>query len=65
MRTTLEIPGPLLEEAMKATGTSTKTKAIILSLQRMIDSQKIKKLRSLRGRLELDVDLKRTRRKRA
>ena len=62
MRTTLDIPAPLLEEAMKAAGTETKVQAVILSLQRMIDSQKIKKLRELRGRLNLKVDLQKSRR---
>ena len=41
------------------------TSAVILSLQKLIESKKIEKLRALRGKLDLDVDLKRLRKKRS
>lgn len=64
MRTTMDLPKDLLEEARKICGTKTKTSAVILSLQKLIESKKIEKLRSLRGKLNLNVDLKRLRKDR-
>jgi len=64
MRTTMDLPKDLLEEAKKMCGTKTMTGTVILSLQKLIDSKKIERLRSLRGKLDLNVDLKRLRRDR-
>ncbi len=64
MRTTMDLPEDLLEEARKISGTKTKTGAVIISLQKMIESKKIEKLRALRGTLDLNVDLKRLRKDR-
>ena len=64
MRTTMDLPEELLE-ARKILGTKTKTSAVILALQKLIDSNKIEKLRSLRGSIDLDVDLKKSRKDRA
>jgi hypothetical protein len=59
MRTTMDLPKDLLEEARKLSGTKTKTGTVILSLQKLIESKKIDKLRALRGKPDLNVDLKR------
>jgi hypothetical protein len=64
MRTTMDLPKDLLEEARKLSGTKTKTGAVILSLQKLIESKKIDKLRALRGKLDLNVDLKQLRKTR-
>lgn len=64
MRTTMDLPKDLLEEARKICGVKTKTGTVILSLQKLIESKKIEKLRSLRGKLDLNVDLKRLRKDR-
>jgi hypothetical protein len=64
MRTTMDLPKDLLEEAKKICGTKTMTGTVILSLQKLIQSKKIERLRSLRGKLDLDVDLKRLRKDR-
>ena len=64
MKTTMDLPRDLLEEAKKICGTKTMTATVILSLQRLIKSKKIKRLRSLRGKLDLNVDLKRLRKDR-
>lgn len=64
MRTTMDLPRDLLEEAKRASGAKTKTGAVILSLQKMIESRKIERLRSLRGKLDLNVDLKQLRKDR-
>ena len=64
MRTTLDIPEDLLKEAQKMAGVKTKTTTIIMSLQELITKRKIEKLRSLRGRIDLDVNLTQLRRDR-
>jgi hypothetical protein len=64
MRTTMDLPKDLLEEAQKLCGAKTKPSTVILSLQKFIEVKKIEHLRSLRGKLDLNVDLKRLRRDR-
>ena len=57
MRTTLDIPKKLIDEAMKVTGAKTKSQLIKDALQAEIDRVKRKKLISRKGTLDLDVDL--------
>jgi len=58
MRTTLNIPKDLIEEAMKVTGATTKSQLIREALQTRIDQEKRKKLIAHKGTIDLDVDLK-------
>lgn len=64
MRTTLDLPENLLEEAMKMAKTKSKTSTIILSLQELINKKRIEQLRKLKGKLDLNIDLKTLRRNR-
>lgn len=64
MRTTIDIPEEILTEAMQLAGIKTKTGAIVLSLQEFINHKKIEKLRGLRGKINLDIDLDALRRDR-
>ncbi len=64
MRTTLDLPKDLLDEACQMANVKTKTTAVIMSLQKLIESKKIEKLRTLRGKLDLDINLKTLRKKR-
>ena len=57
MRTTLDLPVDLLNEAMKATHTKTKTKVIILALEELIRKSKIAELKDFKGKVDLDIDL--------
>jgi len=57
MRTTLDIPEELIQEAMKATGAKTKSQLIKDALQAEIDRAKRKRLITKKGTLNLDVDL--------
>lgn len=61
MRTTVDLPEKLLEEAQRLYQLRTRTSTLILALQRLVDAKKIDDLRSLRGKLKLDIDLKRSR----
>ncbi|MGM0744771.1 type II toxin-antitoxin system VapB family antitoxin [Rhodohalobacter sp.] len=57
VRTTLEIPKELIDEAMKATGAKTKSQLIKDALQAEIDRVKRKRLIAKKGTLDLDIDL--------
>ena len=57
MRTTLDLPEELLDEAMKVTGTGTKAGVIILALRELIGKSKLTDLKKYRGKIDLDIDL--------
>ena len=57
MRTTFNLPLPLLDEAMKASNQRTKTSVIIEALEDLIRKKKIKGLKKYKGKINLDVDL--------
>ena len=57
MRTTLDLPESLLQEAMSLTHTQTKTEVIKLALSNLIQKEKIQELKSFFGRLDLEIDL--------
>lgn len=57
MRTTLDLPDRLVQEAMKASHQKTKTAVIIAALQDLVRKTRLQELRSFRGRVDLDVDL--------
>ncbi len=57
MRTTLDLPENLLEEAMKTTHIQTKTKVIITALEELIRKSKISELKRFKGKVDLDIDL--------
>ena len=57
MRTTLDLPKDLLEEAMKATHLETKTKVIITALEELIRKTRISELKQFKGTIDLDIDL--------
>ena len=63
MRTTLDIPQPLLEEAQRLLGFKSKTDTVILSLQELIRRRRIEELKSMMGSVKLDVDVARSRRR--
>ncbi len=57
MRTTLDLPEHLLDEAMKTTQISTKTKVIITALEELIRKSKISGLKKFKGKVDLDIDM--------
>ncbi len=57
MRTTLDLPEDLLNEAMKVTHINTKTKVIITALEELIRKSKISALKQYKGKIDLDIDL--------
>ena len=57
MRTTLDLPENLLNEAMKLTHTNTKTAVIVKALEELVRKSKISDLKKYRGKIELNIDL--------
>lgn len=57
MRTTLDLPDELVQNAMKTSHQKTKTAVIIAALQGLIRKARLKELRQFKGRVDLDVDL--------
>ena len=63
MRTTLDLPEDLLETARKALGFKSKTDTIIVALRELVRRHRLEELKGLLGRVELDVDVERSRRR--
>jgi len=56
MRATLNIPDDLMSEVQKLSGEKSKTKAIVTAMEEFVRDKKIKKLLSLRGKIQIDYD---------
>jgi len=63
MRTTLDIPEPLLEEARRLLGFKSKTDTVVLSLQELIRRKRIEELKAMMGDVKLEIDIPKSRRR--
>lgn len=63
MRTTLDLPENLLEEARRILGFKSKTDTVVLSLTELVRRRRIEELKSLAGKVELELDLDHSRRR--
>lgn len=57
MRTTLDLPETLIDEAMALTHIQTKTDLIKTALLNLIQKEKIKDLKNFFGKVDLEIDL--------
>lgn len=57
MRTTLDLPKELVDEAMVITNSKTKTELIKMALVNVINQEKRNGLINFHGKVDLDVDL--------
>ncbi len=57
MRTTLDLPQKLIDEAMNMTGAKTKSQLIKDALEEKINRIKRQKLLSFKGKIDLGIDL--------
>ena len=57
MRTTLDLPEDLIEEAMAITHSTTKTDLIKTALQNLIQKEKSKNIKQYFGKVDFDIDL--------
>jgi len=62
MRTTLDVPDGLIEEAQRLLGFKSKTDTVVRSLRELTRRQRVDELRELLGSVTLDVDVARSRR---
>lgn len=65
MRTTLDLPEALVEEARTALGFKSKTDTVVLALRELVRRRRLDELKGLLGQVRLDVDVPRSRRRRA
>lgn len=63
MRTTLDLPEDLLEEARRLLAYKSKTDTVVFSLRELVRRKRIEEIKSLAGRIRLDVDIDRSRRR--
>lgn len=63
MRTTLDLPDELVESARKALGFKSKTDTVVVALREVVRRHRVDELKSLLGRVELDIDVPRSRRR--
>jgi Arc/MetJ family transcription regulator len=63
MRTTLDLPEELVEEARRLLGFKSKTDTVVLSLRELVRRRRIEELKEMLGKVRLDVDLAASRRR--
>jgi hypothetical protein len=63
MRTTLDIPEPLIEEARTLLGSKSKSETVVLSLQELIRRKRIDELKAMMGNVKLEIDVPKSRRR--
>ena len=63
MRTTIDIPEELINEAMKVTNISTRTEVIKEGLLNLIQREKVREIKKFRGSVDLDIDMNRLRKR--
>lgn len=56
MRTALDLPVELLEEAQRLLGFKSKTDTVVFSLRELVRRERIQELKDLLGSVTLDVD---------
>lgn len=64
MRTTIDLPDDLLEEARRRSNLRTKRETVVAGLQELVRKANRESLRELAGKIDLDIDLNRSRGKR-
>jgi len=61
MRTTLDLPEALIDEARRLLGFKSKTDTVVISLRELIRRRRVEELKRLLGTVRLDVDVPRSR----
>ena len=63
MRTTLDLPEELIEEARQVLGFKSKTDTVVLALRELLRRRRLDQLKELMGSVRLQIDLPRSRRR--
>ena len=56
MRTTLELPATLIEEARSALGFTSKTDTVVFALREVVRRSRLDDLKSLMGKIDFEFD---------
>lgn len=65
MRTTLDLPDDLLTDAQTSLGFQSKTDTVIMALRHLVRHHRMEELKGLMGKVRLDIDIPRSRRRSA
>ena len=57
MRTTLDLPEPLVNEALKFSHQKTKTAVIVAALEDFVRKSKLEGLKMFKGKVDLNINL--------
>ena len=63
MRTTLDLPEGLVEEARTAVGFKSKTDTVVFALKEVVRRSRVEELKSMFGKLKIDLDIAKSRRR--
>jgi Arc/MetJ family transcription regulator len=63
MRTTLDLPEDLLEEARTTLGFKSKTDTVVMALRELLRRRRIEDLKGMMGKVQLEVDVPASRRR--
>jgi len=63
MRTTLDLPEDLLEEARTALGFKSKTDTVVMALRELVRRRRIEELKGLMGQVRLELNVPASRRR--
>ncbi len=63
MRTTLDLPEDLLNDAQTSLGFQSKTDTVIMALRHLVRHHRMEELKGLMGKVRLDIDIPRSRRR--
>ena len=63
MRTTLDLPEDLVDEARRSLGFKSKTDTVVLALRELVRRRRLDDLKALMGHVRLEVDLPHSRRR--
>ena len=63
MRTTLDLPEDLMNEAKRILGYKSKTDTIIFALKELIRRKRIEELKGLMGKINVEIDIPKSRRR--
>ena len=63
MRTTLDLPDGLIDEAREATGFASKTDTVVHALREVVRRKRLEELKGMFGRVHIDIDIARSRRR--
>ncbi|MFZ2658309.1 MAG: type II toxin-antitoxin system VapB family antitoxin [Victivallales bacterium] len=63
MRTTIDLPSALVEEAMTVSHQRTKTAMIVTALEDFVRKNRIQGLKKFRGKINLNIDLAKLRKR--